>query len=217
VRDADGATHFLVLARAGRKDGALVCGLVDASDSSVSPTELTGFAPGQFQVTFDEAPLGDAAVLVGADRLAAVAHAMVNVLPVLCAFQVGSCQAVLDMTIAYSRDRVAFGKPIGAFQRVQDHVIEIVNALDAARWTTYNALWRAETGDGAGAASHVAKAVTSEAHAAACTHAHEVHAGIGTDLQYGLAVHTRLARTLYAYYGDPCWHRQMLATELGLG
>jgi alkylation response protein AidB-like acyl-CoA dehydrogenase len=217
VRHAVGATHFLVLVRAGREDGALMCGLVDASDSSVSLKELSGFAPGQFEVTFDEAPLSGPAVLVGADRMADVARAMLNALPVLCAFQVGSCQAVLDMTIAYSSDRIAFGKPIGTFQRVQDHVIEIVNAFDAARWTTYDALWRAETGEGAGPASHVAKAVTSEAHAAACTHAHEVHAGIGTDLEYGLAVHTRLARTLYAYYGDPCWHRQMLATELGLG
>jgi alkylation response protein AidB-like acyl-CoA dehydrogenase len=216
VRHAACATEYLVLARTEQDDPPLACALVDAADSSVTLNELPGFAPGQFEVTFDDAPVVGTPVFLGPDRLAALVGAMILALPVLCAFQVGSCQAVLDMTVAYSGDRVAFGKPIGTFQRVQDHVIEIADALDAARWTTYHALWRAGTGDGARAACHVAKAVTSEAHAAACTHSHEVHAGIGTDLHYGLAAHTRLARTLYGYYGDPLWHRQMLATELGI-
>jgi alkylation response protein AidB-like acyl-CoA dehydrogenase len=189
---------------------------VDAADDSVTTRELPGFAPGQFEVEFHDAPVTGTPVLLGETWLAELSDAVVRALPVLCAFQVGSCQAVLDMTVAYSGDRVAFGKPIGTFQRVQDHVIEIVNALDSARWTTYHALWRCDTGDDATAACHVAKAVTSEAHANACTHSHEVHAGIGTDLQYGLAVHTHLARTLYGYYGDPYWHRQRLADKLGL-
>jgi acyl-CoA dehydrogenase len=214
VRLAAQAGQYLVMARNADR---VACALVAASDDAVAARELPGFAPGQFEVTFDDAPVLDTAVLLDQSGLAAVGEAVVRALPVLCAFQVGSCQAVLDMTVAYSNDRVAFGKPIGTFQRVQDHVIEIVNALDAARWTTYHALWCADTGEGALAAAHVAKAVTSEAHARACTHSHEVHAGIGTDLQYGLAVHTHLARTLYSYYGDPYWHRQRLADELGLG
>jgi alkylation response protein AidB-like acyl-CoA dehydrogenase len=217
VRHADRASAYLVLARTASPDGALACALVDASGQSVAARELPGFAPGQFEVEFRDAAVVGPPVPLGGAGLAAVAAAVVGALPVLCAFQVGSCQAVLDMTVAYSGDRMAFGKPIGTFQRVQDHVIEIVNALDSARWTTYHALWLSDTGGGAVAASHVAKAVTSEAHASACTHSHEVHAGIGTDLQYGLAVHTHLARTLYGYYGDPSWHRDRLADELGFG
>ncbi len=217
VRHAGEAGRYLVMARTAAPDTPIACALVDASGEAVTARELPGFAPGQFEVSFDDAPVLETAVLLDQTRLTAVREAVVRALPVLCAFQVGSCQAVLDMTVDYSNDRVAFGKPIGTFQRVQDHVIEIVNALDAARWTTYHALWRAEVGEGALAAAHVAKAVTSDAHAKACTHSHEVHAGIGTDLQYGLAVHTHLARTLYGYYGDPYWHRQRLADELGLG
>ena len=50
------------------------------------------------------------------------------------------------MTLDYSNTRVQFGLPIGRFQRVQDHVIHIVNQLDAARWTTYEALWKLDAG-----------------------------------------------------------------------
>jgi hypothetical protein len=63
-------------------------------------------------------------------------------------------------------------------------------------------------------AIHVAKAATAEGHYQACTSSHEVHAGIGADLQYGLAVHTFASRTLYSYLGDPAWHRRQLATVL---
>ena len=66
----------------------------------------------------------------------ALTRAMQRALPVLCAYQVGSCQAVFEMSVEYSRTRIQFGVPIGRFQRVQDHIMRLVNHLDAARWTT---------------------------------------------------------------------------------
>ena len=66
---------------------------------------------------------------------------------------------MFDMTLEYSRTRIQFGTPIGRFQRVQDHIVEMVNHLDAARWTTYEALWKLDTGRGDAASVHLAKAV----------------------------------------------------------
>jgi alkylation response protein AidB-like acyl-CoA dehydrogenase len=137
-------------------------------------------------------------------------------LPVLCAWQVGSCEAVFELARQYVDERVAFGRTIGMFQRVQDHVIDIVNALDGARWATYFALWQLEHEPDPVAAIHVAKAATADAHYRACTSAHEVHAGIGCDLQYPLAAHTFASRSLAGYLGDAAWHRRRLADVLGL-
>ena len=69
-------------------------------------------------------------------------------IPLLCAFQVGGSQQVYEMSVDYSRTRIQFGTPIGRFQRVQDHIINLVNELDAARWTTYEASMEAGHGDG---------------------------------------------------------------------
>src|SRR4029453_9041193 len=102
-------------------------------------------------------------------------------------------------TTLFRSQRVQFGKPIGTFQRVQDHIIDLANNMDSARWTTYFALNRLDLqGHGAlpRAEIHTAKAVTAEGHYLACTSSHEVHAGIGSDLQYGLAVHTFASRSL---------------------
>ena len=135
-------------------------------------------------------------------------------MPVLCAYQVGGCSAVFDMSVAYSNDRVQFGQPIGRFQRVQDHIINITNAMDAARWTTYEALWKLDSGQTAARSVHLAKAVSSEGYYHACNSAHEVHAGVGVSREYGLTLHTRMSRTLYQYLGDPAFHKRKLGDAL---
>jgi alkylation response protein AidB-like acyl-CoA dehydrogenase len=159
----------------------------------------------------------DAVIDIAPEQVPAVADAVLRSVPVNCAYQVGSCMSVYEMTVEYSRQRVQFGKPIGTFQRVQDHVIDLANNMDSARWTTYFALNKLDhENEGAlpRAEIHTAKAVTAEGHYLACTSAHEVHAGIGSDLQYGLAVHTFASRSLYPYLGDPAWHRRGLAAAL---
>ena len=124
--------------------------------------------------------------------------------------------AVFDMSLNYARERTQFGQVIGRFQRVQDHVIHIVNYLDAARWTTYEALWKVDSGADAAASVHVAKSVASESYMRACDFAHEVHAGIGVVREYGLTLHTKMSRSLYHCLGAPKVHRRKLKTALGL-
>ena len=62
--------------------------------------------------------------------------------------------------------------------------------------------------------SCAAKAVSSEAYLEACNAAHEVHAGQGSLLEYGLAAHTQMSRTLFPYLGDPRWHKRRMADAL---
>ena len=157
-----------------------------------------------------------AALLGGRDNQgwAALERALGRALPVLCSYMVGGCQAVFEMSVKHSQQRVQFGVPIGRFQRVQDHVIRLVNHLDAARWTTAEALWKLDTGRPATDAVHMAKAVTSEGYLEACNAAHEVHAGQGSLMEYGLVAHTQMSRTLFAHLGDPRWHKRRMADAL---
>ena len=116
------------------------------------------------------------------------------------------------MAIEHSKTRVAFGAPIGTFQRVQDHVVAALNHADSMRWTAYEALWRLEEGsDEAAVAVSTAKALASVGFSAACDESHQVHAGIGTDMDFGLTQYTKRARTLQHYLGDALHHRRRLA------
>ena len=213
VQDAGDAD--LLVCTAILEDGNVELFLVDASLPGVSIRPLGGFLTDSFEVRLEDVKVADTALMPGGWE--SLERAVLKALPLLAAYQVGACERVFEMTLEYANSRVQFGLPIGRFQRVQDHVIQIVNQKDAARWTTYEALWRLdEEKSDARASVHVCKAVASEAYYQACNAAHEVHAGVGIMREYGLTLHTRMSRTLYHYLGDPQHHKARLAVELGL-
>jgi alkylation response protein AidB-like acyl-CoA dehydrogenase len=215
VSDALAATLLIVAVRNGDGRDDLSLLLVDTSATGVAARTLPGFLSWQAEVTFRDVEV-PASALLGAENggWAALERAMEKAIPVLCAYEVGGSQAVFDMSVAYSQTRVQFGVPIGRFQRVQDHIIRLVNHLDAARWTTYHALWKLDSGKPASADVYMAKAVAAESYMEACNAAHEVHAGVGSAWEYGLAAHTQMSRTLFHYLGDAKWHKRRMADAL---
>jgi alkylation response protein AidB-like acyl-CoA dehydrogenase len=214
--DAVSATTIIAPVRTGDGERDISLLLINRDDPGVTVRNLPGFIGWQAEVRFDNVRVDAGALLGGQEHggWAALEGAMEWALPVLCAYAVGGCQAVYEMSVSYSQTRHQFGVPIGRFQRVQDHIIRLVNHLDAARWTTYEALWKLDTGRPATAAVHMAKAVAGESYLEACNAAHEVHAGIGSDLGYGLVPHTQMSRTLFHYLGDPKWHKRRMADAL---
>ena len=216
VQDAASATDLLVLVRAEDGDGISLL-RVDAGAPGVSIRPLAGFITGAAEVKFEDVRVGgDDLIGEAGAAWPALGRAMQPAIPILCAYKVGGCQAVFDMSVEYSRERTQFGQPIGRFQRVQDHIVHIVNHLDAARWTAYEALWKLDSGRDAASSVHMAKAVASESYMRACDYGHEVHAGIGVVREYGLTLHTKMSRTLYHFLGAPKQHRKLLEPLLKL-
>lgn len=215
VHDALYASDLLVAARVQGMEGVSLF-RIDARASGVTVRPLEGFLSGVCEVTLEEVRVNGKDAITGEGAWPALDRAVLATAPVLCAYKVGGCRQVFDMSVNYSRERVQFGQVIGRFQRVQDHIIHIVNYLDAARWTTYEALWKIDSGADAAASVHVAKSVTSESYLRACDFAHEVHAGIGVMREYGLTLHTKMSRTLYHCLGAPKLHRKRLERVLNL-
>ncbi len=211
VHDAFYATDLLVAARVDDGIGLI---RIDAKAAGVAVRALDGFIAGMSEVIFDSVRVSSSDVIT--TTWDALERVMVAVAPVLCAYKVGACKAVYDLSLNYARERTQFGQIIGRFARVQDHLIHMVNYLDAARWTTYEALWKLDSGMDAAASCHVAKSVASENYMRSCDYAHEVHAGIGVVREYGLTLHTKLSRSLYHCLGAPSMHRKRLESVLGL-
>ena len=213
VHDGLYATDLLVAARV---DGAAQISLVrvNAKSAGVAVRGLDGFITGMSEVVLNNVKVAEADVL--ANAWPAAERAMLAVTPVLCAYKVGSCKTIFDLSLNYARERTQFGQIIGRFSRVQDHLIHMVNYLDSARWTTYEALAKLDGGQDARASCHVAKSVSSESYMHACDYAHEVHAGIGVSREYGLTLHTKMSRSLYHCLGAPRLHRKKLESVLGL-
>jgi len=209
VYDGDAATSFICAART--ETGGVVLALVNRNAHGVSVKPASGFMIGAAEVRFDNVAIS-ADNFVGDWRV--VESALAKAMPILCAYKVGACQEIFEMTNEYTRTRVVFGQPIGRFQRVQDHCVDISIHLDGARWITYETLWKIDSGMEAAANVHQAKAVASEAYYQSCNFSHMVFAGPGTDYKHPLMAHSVLAHTLYQYLGTPLYHKRAMVDAL---
>jgi alkylation response protein AidB-like acyl-CoA dehydrogenase len=209
VYDAQGANSFICAAR--MEDGQITLIVVDRQSRGVSVVPQVGFMASVCEVRFDQVQVTNSNVLGEAGAgWQIIDRALEKALPILCAYKVGACQEVFDFTAEYTRNRVVFGQPIGRFQRVQDHCVDLSIHLDAARYLTYETLWMLDSDLPATASVHEAKAVASEAYYQACSFAHMVFAGPGTDYQHPLMAHSVLAHTLYQYLGTPLHHKRKM-------
>ena len=58
----------------------------------------------------------------------------------------GAAQVSLEETMAYVKERQAFGRPLARFEGVSFPIAEAATQLEAARWLCYRALWLADRG-----------------------------------------------------------------------
>jgi alkylation response protein AidB-like acyl-CoA dehydrogenase len=211
---ATSATHLLVPLAGGQDTDSVDLAVVPVGAAGFSARRLPGFLTGNDEVTFDGVRVGPGDVLRTSGAAAELDEALAQAYVLVAAYQVGGCGRTLERSIEYSNTRVQFGQPIGRFQRVQDHIVELLNAADAARWTLYDAIWRLDTGQPARASAHLAKAVASESYITCTDYAHKVHGGIGVDPTSGLTLYTQMARSLYDLLGAPRWHKRQMADAL---
>jgi alkylation response protein AidB-like acyl-CoA dehydrogenase len=196
------------------KDGHGIDFAVVAVDApGVSHRRLGGFLAWSHEVTLTDASSSSARV-IGGGGVSSFDDALSTAYVLIAAYQIGGCQATLERSIEYSSTRTQFAQPIGRFQRVQDHIVELLNALDAARWTNYEAIWHLDTSRPASVSAHLAQAIASESYLTCTDFAHKVHGGIGVDPQYGLTLYTQMARSLYEFLGHPRWHRRRMFDAL---
>ena len=97
----------------------------------------------------------------------------------IAALSVGMIQGCLDHSLAYAKDRRAFGKPIGANQAIAFKCADMQVAVDAARALTYRAARMRDAGLDFKQAAAVAKLYASEAAVTATREATQVFGGYG--------------------------------------
>jgi butyryl-CoA dehydrogenase len=114
---------------------------------------------------------------------------------------VGICQGSLDASVAYAKEREQFGKPIAAFQLVQQMIAEQRMLTDAARLLVFRAGWLKDTGRPSTLETSIAKLHATEA-GQRCSHlAIQVHGGSGYVDDYPVERYYRDVRVTTLYEG----------------
>lgn len=130
----------------------------------------------------------------------------------LAADSVGAAERALEMAVAYAKDRVQFGKPIGAFQAVQHLLADMLRHVELARAATERAaVALAEQDARAHEWALMAKAKAGDACVEAIAIGIQVHGGIGYTWEHDIHLYYRRARSNAALLGDPAWCRARLA------
>jgi alkylation response protein AidB-like acyl-CoA dehydrogenase len=128
---------------------------------------------------------------------------------------VGTGQRALDLSIAYARERVQFGRPIGSFQAVKHACVDMMIAVETARSLAYYAAWAvSENAPEAGNAAAMAKAYCSDMGKTVTSQAIQVHGGIGFTWEHDLHLYHRRALASEAAFGAAPVHRETVARAI---
>lgn len=104
----------------------------------------------------------------------------------LCAQQLGGLARALEMTAAYSMERIQFDVPIATFQAVGHRLADCFIDVEGLRLTLWQAVWRLDEGRPGATEVEVAKYWAAEAaHRVGHAVVH-VHGGTGIDNDYPL-------------------------------
>ena len=134
---------------------------------------------------------------------------------------VGIARAAYEATLQWSRDRKAFGAPIGTFQMTQAKIADMKCKLDAATLLTLRAAWaKGETeknGGRFGTEAAIAKLTASEAAMWISHQAVQIHGGMGYSKEMPLERYFRDAKITEIYEGTSEIQRIVIArNETGL-
>jgi alkylation response protein AidB-like acyl-CoA dehydrogenase len=131
---------------------------------------------------------------------------------------VGAMDALFTMTVAYAKDRVAFGRPIGSFQALKHLMADQALSLEVAKAAATAAVESVgrERDDAAEVASMAAAAI-GEAGNELAQQCLQIHGGIGYTWEHDLHLLMRRIQTNSVLYGTPTWHREQVCRFHGLG
>jgi alkylation response protein AidB-like acyl-CoA dehydrogenase len=211
----DGHTADLLLVAARSPEGVDLYA-VDPHAAGISRRAQPAFDPTRKQATITLAAtrgrrLGEAGAGQGILELV-LQYAAAAV----AAEQVGGASACLEMSAQYAKDRVQFGRPIGAFQAVKHKCAEMLRLTEFARAAAYEAaIARAADRDDTGLTASVAKAYCSEAFAWVAAETIQVHGGIGYTWEHPAHLYFRRAKSTEQLFGTPREHRDRVLQHLG--
>jgi alkylation response protein AidB-like acyl-CoA dehydrogenase len=144
---------------------------------------------------------------------AAAASSLLDRAATACSAEMlGAADHVLAMTVAYAKDRIQFGKPIGSFQAIKHKLADALVDVEGMRSTAYYAAWCAAADDRERSlAASMAKSWCSDASRRVMAAGLQVHGGIGFTWEHDMHLYVKRAQLDQVSFGDSAFHRDRIA------
>ncbi len=190
------ADYFIVAAR----DESSPC-IVLAERDTAHITPLRGFVSDDLQavVRFDGSATVRRLTAPGQGQKA-LASIQRHQVALALAEMVGGMEAVLEMTVAYVKEREQFGRKIGAFQAVQHQVADMATAFTASKHLAWQAITRVAEDRDEPMNLPAAAAFVGQGFKRLTLTAHHLHGGAGYVIEHPLHYHSERAQALCIRY-----------------
>jgi alkylation response protein AidB-like acyl-CoA dehydrogenase len=171
------------------------------------------------QVHFDGVEVGASAVVGSPGAAEPSIDAQVRIASVLSVAETAGAMAYLfDLSLQYSRDRTAFGRPIGSFQALKHQLADTSLLIEQSHAVATGAARAVQAGGpGAGEAASMAKAFVGDAAVEVAHKSWQIFGGISYTWEHDFHLYLRRLTTDAALYGSPTWHRERVCELAGVG
>ena len=135
----------------------------------------------------------------------------------LAAEQLGGAQRALDMAVAYAKVRQQFGRPIGSFQAIKHRCADLLLEVESLRSAVgYAAAAVAASSAELPVLAPLLKAYASEVYSHVAGENIQIHGGIGFTWEHDAHLYLKRAKASELFLGDGSYHRERLATRIGI-
>jgi acyl-CoA dehydrogenase len=134
--------------------------------------------------------------------------------PPIGALATGIARRALEESVAYARQRRAFGFAIADFQAIQFMLADMAKDVEASRLLTWQSAWMVDAGLRASKHSSFAKCFATDAAMRVTTDAVQVFGGNGYTREYPVEKLMRDAKLMQIYEGTNQIQRLVIAREL---
>jgi alkylation response protein AidB-like acyl-CoA dehydrogenase len=135
---------------------------------------------------------------------------------VKCAESVGAIETCVEMTVAYSKERVQYDRPIGAFQGLQHKMADMWTAMETSRYLVYEVGWMESEGLPCAREASMAKAYINEVYKDVSKWAIRLHGAIATSADHDIPLYYRRSKAADIAFGTTDFYRQIVAQKIGL-
>ncbi len=213
---ASSATRLLGLARTGEGETDIDLFLVDPQAEGVSLSQRRSLASDtQYQVDLDGVRVA------AADRIGRPGHGwrtweqvMLDAVIVLAAQAMGGAEKALEITTQYAKDRVQFGKPLGAFQSISHYLADALTTIDGGKTLVYEAAWSRAEGKPVAKLAPMAKLFACQTYRDVTAMCQQVWGGVGFTVEYDIQLFFRRAKQLEITWWDKRTLEERVAAEV---
>jgi alkylation response protein AidB-like acyl-CoA dehydrogenase len=212
----DGATAGLLLVVA-TTDAGLSLFAVEAGAAGLTRTALPALDQTRKLGRLEFA--GVTARLIGSpgDGAAVLEHTLDIAAIALAAEQLGGASRALNMTVEYAKIRHQFDRPIGSFQTIKHRCADLLLEVESLRSAvSYAAAAVSESPEEIPVLASLLKAYASETYFHVTAESIQMHGGIGFTWEHDAHLYFKRAKSTELLLGDGAYHRERLATRIGL-